>query len=114
MSLEEVYEIAKTFVDLGVTKIRLTGGEPLVRKNVEFLLRKLAELPVELAITTNGILVDKFIDLFEEIGLNHINLSLDSLDKDKNLFITKRDYFEKIMRNLDSVSYTHLTLPTIA
>ncbi len=101
MSMEEVLEIAKVFVSMGVRKIRLTGGEPLIRKNIEFLLRELAKLPVELAITSNGILIDRFVDLFDEIGLRKINLSLDSLDKERAKFITKRDYFDRIMSNIN-------------
>lgn len=100
MTIEEVLELAKTFVKMGVKKIRLTGGEPLIRKNIEHLLLELGKLPVELAITTNGVLVDKYIDVFEKIGLKSINISLDSLDKEKSLFITKRDYFDRIMNNI--------------
>ena len=101
MTIEEILDIAQKFVQMGVKKIRLTGGEPLVRKNVEYLLRELGKLPVELAITTNGVVVDKFIDIFKEIGLNKINISLDSLNKEKAAFITKRDYFDRIMTNID-------------
>ncbi|GAB4243180.1 MAG: GTP 3',8-cyclase MoaA [Ekhidna sp.] len=101
MTLEEIIDISKTFVALGVDTIRLTGGEPLVRKNFEFLARELAKLGVTLKLTTNGILLDRFYDLFEEIGLKKINVSLDSLDKAKNAFITKRDYYDRIMKNIE-------------
>ena len=102
MTLEEIVEIAKTFVDLGVDTIRLTGGEPLVRKNFDFLARELTKLGVTLKLTTNGILIDKYLDLFEEIGLKKINVSLDTLDKAKAAFITKRDYYDRIMANIDA------------
>ncbi|MFY0598469.1 MAG: GTP 3',8-cyclase MoaA [Cyclobacteriaceae bacterium] len=101
MKLDEIIQISKSFIDLGVKTIRLTGGEPLIRKNFEFLIRELAGLGVELKLTTNGILLDKYYDLFEEIGLKKINISLDSLDKAKAAFITKRDYFDRIMGNID-------------
>ena len=101
MSIEEIIDIAREFVSLGVKKIRLTGGEPLIRKNIEKLLRELSAMGVELAITTNGILVDKHIELFKEVGLININISLDTLDKEKSIFITKRDYFDRIMQNID-------------
>jgi cyclic pyranopterin phosphate synthase len=52
MNFDEIYTIAKTFVDYGVTKIRLTGGEPLVRRDVDVILKKLASLPIELSMTT--------------------------------------------------------------
>ena len=100
MSADEVFSIAKTFVKHGVSKIRLTGGEPLVRKDFETIARSLSTLPVELAISTNGILVDKHLALFKEIGLNKINLSLDSLDQEKFKHITRRDHFFKVMENL--------------
>lgn len=100
MTLEEIIQISKTFVELGVDTIRLTGGEPLVRKNFEYLVRELSKLGVTLKLTTNGILLDKYYDVFEEIGLKKINVSLDSLDKAKNAFITKRDYYDRIMKNI--------------
>jgi len=100
MSLEEIIRISETFIGLGVDTIRLTGGEPLVRKNFEYLLRELNKLGVTLKLTTNGILLDKYYDLFEEIDLRKINVSLDSLDKAKNAFITKRDYYDRIMNNI--------------
>ena len=100
MSLEEIVSIAKRFVHLGVDTIRLTGGEPLIRRNLEFLVRELAGLGVTLKLTTNGILLDKYFELFEEVGLRDINISLDTLDKTKSLFISKRDYYDRIMDNL--------------
>lgn len=100
MTLEEIISISKTFRALGVDTIRLTGGEPLVRKNFDFLLRELAKLGVTIKLTTNGILLDKYFELFKEIGLTKINISLDTLDKAKSIFITKRDYFDRIMNNI--------------
>jgi len=100
MNRTEVIQIAKTFVELGVKKIRLTGGEPLVRSDVGEIIRSLADLPVELAITTNGILVDRFIELFRDAGVKSINVSLDSLQKDKLNTITRREYFDTILSNI--------------
>lgn len=100
MTLEEIVGIAQRFVKLGVDTIRLTGGEPLVRKNVEFLVRELAKLGVTLKLTTNGIVLDKYFELFQEVGLCKINISFDTLEKSKSVFITKRDYFDRIMQNL--------------
>ena len=101
MSLEEIIALATKFRDLGVDTIRLTGGEPLVRKNFGFLVEELAKLGVTLKITTNGIMLDKYLDLFQKVGLRKINLSLDTLNKAKSVFITKRDYFERILKNLE-------------
>ncbi|MBL7471558.1 GTP 3',8-cyclase MoaA [Robertkochia sediminum] len=100
MTYEEIYEIAKTFVAHGVNKIRLTGGEPLVRKDIGLILEKLATLPVELSMTTNAVIVHKFIDLLKANRLNHINLSLDSLQKEKFKKITLRDNFDIVYENL--------------
>jgi len=102
MSHEEVILIAKEFVDLGVNKIRLTGGEPLIKKNIEKIIRELAAMPINLGLTTNGILLDKYFDLLKESGVKDINVSLDTLDKEKFHKITRRDYFERVTNNIDT------------
>jgi molybdenum cofactor biosynthesis protein A len=101
MNQDEVVEMAKIFVGLGVKKIRLTGGEPLVRKDAKEIIQRLAELPVQLAITTNGILVDQYLNIFKESGLRSINVSLDSLQEDKVKKITLRNFFPRILGNID-------------
>jgi len=101
MSSEEVIEIAKKFVSLGVKKIRLTGGEPLIKKDAKNLLLNLGKLPVELAITTNAVLVDKFIDIFKEAGIQSVNVSLDSLEEKSFNKISRRNYFNRIKSNID-------------
>lgn len=100
MTFEEVYTIAQTFVKYGVTKIRLTGGEPLVRKDADIILKKLATLPVELAISTNAVTVDRFIDTFKSCGIKNINVSLDSINQKKFKHITRRNDFEKVYNNI--------------
>ncbi len=100
MTAEEVIKMAHIFVSLGVKKIRLTGGEPLVRKDAEEIITGLSQLPVELAISTNGILVDRYIDIFKSCGLKSINVSLDSLKKEKFNTITRRDQFDKVISNI--------------
>jgi cyclic pyranopterin phosphate synthase len=100
MTSDEIYEIAKTFVKHGVTKIRLTGGEPLIRKDIPIILDKLATLPVTLSITTNAVIIDKYIDILKKANVNKINISLDSLDRKKFKQITLRDQFEKVYANL--------------
>ncbi|MCO6499243.1 MAG: GTP 3',8-cyclase MoaA [Vicingus serpentipes] len=102
MSHEEVIFIAKQFVELGVKKIRLTGGEPLIKKNIEKIIRELTALPINLGITTNGILLDKHIDLFKECGVQDVNISLDTLDREKFNKITRRDYFERVTKNIEA------------
>lgn len=100
MTYEEIFEIAKTFVANGVTKIRLTGGEPLIRKDFPLVLEKLAELPVELSITTNALIIHKYIDILKLYGLNKINVSLDSLQKERFYKITLRDHFDRVYENI--------------
>lgn len=100
MNFDEIYSIAKTFVDHGVTKIRLTGGEPLVRRDVAIILKKLASLPVELSMTTNAVIVDRYINLLKECNIMNLNVSLDSLDAVKFKEITRRNDFEKVVTNM--------------
>ncbi|WP_373060333.1 GTP 3',8-cyclase MoaA [Zunongwangia sp. H14] len=100
MTAEEIFEIAKTFVAQGVDKIRLTGGEPLVRKDFAEILKNLATLPVKLSITTNAVLTDRFIEDFKKYGLNDINVSLDTLLPEKFKMITRRDQFKKAYDNI--------------
>ena len=100
MNFDEIYTIAKTFVDHGVTKIRLTGGEPLVRRDADVILKKLATLPVELAISTNAVIVDRFIETFKSCGIKNVNVSLDSLNTEKFNQITRRNDFEKVFKNI--------------
>ncbi|GAA4811346.1 GTP 3',8-cyclase MoaA [Litoribaculum gwangyangense] len=100
MTYEEIYDIAKTFVKHGVTKIRLTGGEPLIRKDIPIILEKLATLPVELSITSNAVIIDKFIDVLKANGVNKINVSLDSLNEVKFQHITRRHEFKKVYNNI--------------
>ena len=101
MSSEELLDIAKIFVSLGVKKIRLTGGEPLIKKDAEYILRELGKLPIELAITTNAVIVDRFIDVMKEAGIKSVNVSLDSLKEERFNDISRRNYFTQIKENID-------------
>lgn len=101
MQVDEIRDLAKIFVDNGVSKIRLTGGEPLVRKDAPAIIRALADLPVELTMTTNGIRVDDMLPEILNAGFASINISLDTLQKDKFFQITRRDYFDRVRRNID-------------
>lgn len=100
MSYEEIFALAKLFVKHGVTKIRLTGGEPLVRKDVHKLMDTLASLPVELSISTNGIKAHDFIDVFKRCNIQNINVSLDTLNAEKFNGITRRDRFQIVRNNI--------------
>ena len=100
MNAEEIYSIAKTFVKFGVDKIRLTGGEPLVRKDFPQILELLSTLNVELSITSNAVSIDRHIDLLKKSGVKTINISLDTLSAERFHTITFRDYFDRVYQNI--------------
>lgn len=101
MTEDEIIAIAQTFVDLGVTKIRLTGGEPLVRKEAHSIIERLGQLGVQLTLTTNGLLVHDFISTFKKAGIKALNVSIDSLQKEKYKAITRRDSFNQLWNNIE-------------
>lgn len=102
LSLEECLRLARVFVGLGVTKIRITGGEPLVRKNVLWLFQQLGRLPglKELVLTTNGSQLERFARPLVEAGVRRVNVSLDSLDPDKFRRITRVGDLHKVLRGI--------------
>lgn len=100
MTKEEIFGIAKVFVDHGVTKIRLTGGEPLVRKDFLEIIEQLSTLPVELAISSNGVLLDKYLDDFKRLNIRNLNISLDTLNKAQFKQITRRDEYDRVFKNI--------------
>ncbi len=100
MTAAEIKQIASGFVQLGIRKIRLTGGEPLVRKDFGEILHGLSALNTELLITTNGALVDQYIDAFKKAHISTVNVSLDSLKREVFFEITKRDLFEQVWSNI--------------
>ncbi|UUW08811.1 GTP 3',8-cyclase MoaA [Flavobacterium plurextorum] len=100
MTAEEIFSIAETFVKNGVDKIRLTGGEPLLRKDFPEIISKLASLDISLSITTNGILIDRHIAVLKQFKIKKINLSLDTLISSKFHAVTLRNQFEKVIDNL--------------
>lgn len=101
MSTDEVINLAALFVKNGITKIRLTGGEPLLRKDFKDILTALSQMPIVLSVTTNAILIDRHIKTFKTCGLESINVSLDTLDAEKFDAITKRDQFDRAIQNID-------------
>ncbi|WP_228853382.1 GTP 3',8-cyclase MoaA [Aegicerativicinus sediminis] len=101
MTADEVITLAKLFVENGVNKIRLTGGEPLLRKDFDDILLRLSDLDIELSLTTNGILVDRHLETFKASNIDTVNLSLDTLRPEKFKLITLRDQFKKASENID-------------
>lgn len=100
MQADEITRIASVFVDLGVNKIRLTGGEPLVRKDAAQIILSLAKLPVKLTLTTNATRLHAFADTLQTAGIRSINISLDTLQEDKFNLITRRPQFRQVYENI--------------
>ncbi|MDP3665242.1 MAG: radical SAM protein, partial [Sediminibacterium sp.] len=100
MQKDEIVSLAKLFIANGVNKIRLTGGEPLVRKDAAAIIRALGNLGVELTITTNATRVHHFIDDFVAAGIRSVNISLDTLQPEKFQLITRRDQFFTVKNNI--------------
>ena len=104
LSLEELYLVAKAFIELGVKKIRLTGGEPMVRSDVMSLIEKLGALPglEELNLTTNGAQLDKYAPALKAAGVNRINISIDSLDAERFKRISRVGNLGKVLKGINA------------
>lgn len=104
LSLEQLYEVAEAFVALGVSKIRLTGGEPLVRNNLLSLVERLGRLEglSQLHLTTNGAQLDKFAQPLKAAGVTGVNISLDSLDGSRFRQLTRTGDLQKVLRGIDA------------
>jgi len=103
LSYEEIIEIVKIFLKLGIEKIRITGGEPLLRKNIIFLLNEVSKFSQlqDLSITTNGFYLSDFISEIKKTNFRRINISLDTLKRERFKFITGIDGFEKVIRGIE-------------
>jgi len=110
MTIEEIDTIAGVFVRLGIKKIRLTGGEPLVRKGAKEIIQRLSKYPVELAITTNGVFVHEFIEVFQQAGIKSVNVSLDSLKNNRNTLISGRNEFQRVVDNINLLLKNNFTV----
>ncbi len=102
LSFEEIERFVRVAVSLGVTKLRVTGGEPLVRRDLPVLIRMLSAIPgvQDMALTTNGVLLAKHAEALYEAGLRRLNVHLDTLDRERFLRITRRDDLEKVLEGL--------------
>ncbi|MBS99413.1 MAG: GTP 3',8-cyclase MoaA [Oceanospirillaceae bacterium] len=102
LSLEELYDVAAAFVRRGVRKIRLTGGEPLVRRDVMTLIERLGQLPVELVLTTNGSQLPVHADALVQAGVKRVNISLDSLNPERFHELTRTGRLEKVLDGIEA------------
>lgn len=119
LTFEEIYTLTDLFTELGVDKVRLTGGEPLLRRDLATLIRMLAGNPrlTDLALTTNGVLLDEQAPALREAGLHRVTVSLDTLRPDRFKALTRRDSFDRVLRGIEAVGragFTGLKLDTVA
>ena len=95
MTADELYTICKIAKKIGVRKIRLSGGEPLLKKDIVEIVERIASLDFkDISMTTNGILLGKYAQELKDAGLDRVNVSLDTLNRETFEFITKKDYLE--------------------
>ncbi len=108
MQADEIKEISKLFVNLGVKKIRLTGGEPLVRKDAAQIITDLSAFPIELTLTTNATRLHHFLPVLLQAGIRSINVSLDTLNADKFNLITKRNQYQQVIDHIELLTRNHI------
>lgn len=110
LTIEEFYEIARVFVELGVRKIRITGGEPLVKNGIIELVEKISSLGIkDLAMTTNGLLLPKYAKDLKRAGLNRVNISLDTLNPEKYSDITRGGNLLNVLKGIEEAKKVGLT-----
>src|ERR1019366_771851 len=119
LDFEEIERFARIAVTLGIVKLRVTGGEPLVRRDLPELIRRLAAIggKRDLALTTNGVLLPELAEPLYEAGLRRINVHLDTLDRERFIRITRRDEVGKILAGLDlakRLGYSRIKLNAVA
>jgi molybdenum cofactor biosynthesis protein A len=105
MTYEEMLQVCTLLVKMGIEKIRITGGEPFVRKDIMALLTALSKLDglKELSVTTNGVLTASHVAELKNIGVRSVNLSLDTLDANRFFTITRRDEFANVMETMEQL-----------
>lgn len=111
LSLEEITDVVRVASDLGIRKIRLTGGEPLVRQGIVDLVNMISHVSgiEEVVMTTNGILLDRFADDLKRAGLSRVNISLDSVSREKYHQITRGGDVESVFSGIDAAVQAGLT-----
>ena len=102
LSYEEILRLARVAIGMGISKIRITGGEPLLRKDILYLCKKIASMPGmnSLSITTNGVLLSRFARELLEVGVQRINISLDTLKRERFAAIARHDSFREVWHSI--------------
>jgi cyclic pyranopterin phosphate synthase len=106
LTFEEIERLVRVFAAMGVDELRLTGGEPLVRRDFPRLVEMLTRVPGlrDVSLTTNGYLLERDADALVAAGVNRVNVSIDSLQRDRFFHITRRDSLPQVMRGLDALA----------
>jgi GTP 3',8-cyclase len=106
LSFEEIERLVRVMAPMGVTDLRLTGGEPLVRREFPRLVSMLASVPgiEDLSLTTNGYLLERDADALVDAGITRVNVSIDSLQNDRFFQITRRDSLPQVLRGLEAIA----------
>ena len=106
LTYEEIERVARIAAASGVRRLRITGGEPLVRRDLPDLVARLASVPGidDLSLTTNGVLLEEFATALVGAGLDRINVSLDTLDRERFKAMTRRDNLDDVLRGLDAAA----------
>lgn len=104
LSFEEIERVVRIGTTLGIDRVRLTGGEPLVRRDLHVLVRKLAAIPgiIDIGLTTNGILLEEQAQELRDAGLKRLNISLDALDPEIFRKVTRREGYEKVLAGIQA------------
>jgi cyclic pyranopterin phosphate synthase len=118
LSFEEIFYLVSIYTKIGIRKVRITGGEPLVRKNIVELVKKIKSLSLieDLSMTTNGIFLNKFAKPLFDAGLDRINVSIDTVDPDKYSKITRLGNLKDLLSGIDTalnVGFNNLKLNTV-
>jgi cyclic pyranopterin phosphate synthase len=119
LDFEEIERFVRVAVGLGIRKLRVTGGEPLVRRDLPLLIRRLAAVPgiQDLALTTNGVLLEEFAQPLFDAGLRRLNVHIDTLDRARFQQITRRDDLERVLNGLAAakrIGFTRIKLNAVA
>ena len=111
LTYEEILRIVRVFASQGISKVRLTGGEPLVRKGIVDFISHLSQIEEikDLSLTTNGLLLKDLADVLKHAGLKRVNISLDSLKRERFYQITRRDEFERVWSGIEEALRVGLT-----
>ena len=106
LRFEEIERVVRLLAAMGVGDVRLTGGEPLVRREFPQLVRMLARIPgvADLSLTTNGYLLERDADALVEAGIGRVNVSIDSLQRDRFFHMTRRDSLPRVLRGLEAIA----------